>query len=99
MFLLNKSLKKDALVIIKNLAKKISDLELDLPANNGPAEGFYKTNCRLPSATVVGGSDQQLDLSVSLPFPSFVIVCLACFPVKKNSLENINKLVVSNHYF
>lgn len=89
-------------MIIKNLAKKISDLELDLPANNGPAEGFYKTNCRLPSATVVGGSDQQLDLSVSLPCPRFVIVFLACFPVKnqqKNSLENINKLVVSNHYF
>lgn len=33
---------KDRIAIIKILAKKISNLELDLLSSNGPAEGFYK---------------------------------------------------------
>ena len=70
---------KDGVAIIKILAKKISNLELDILASNGPAEGFYK---QLQVAILHLGRGFQSAIrfvSINSPNLCFVLVSLLAF--------------------
>lgn len=86
-------MKKDEVAIIKILAKKISNLELDLLASNGPAEGFYKTaaSCHLIQWQRVLIKSVRFVSIISLDLGFGIVVFLVCFPVKDQTEKFLRK--------